>query len=191
MVRQRHPAPVGLRFEEVYELHAAFVFRNLRRLGVPERGLDDAVQDVFVVVHRRLPEFEGRSAVTTWLFAIVLGVARNARRSQRRHAVEAPGETEPDDLASAPAERPDHRAERAQAVRVLCALLDELDEDKREAFVLSQLEQMTAPEISEALGVNVNTVYARIRAAIKAFDLAVARYRARTGGAASEAGGTA
>ena len=174
----------ALRFEDVYERHAPFVFRNLRRLGVPERSLDDAVQDVFVVVHRRLPEFEGRSAVTTWLFAIVLGVSRNHRRTQRRRAPEAPGGEEPDDQVGALAEQPDRRAERAQAVRVLCALLDELDEDKREAFVLSQLEGMTAPEIGEALGVNVNTVYARIRAATKAFEQAVARFRARE----SEAG---
>ncbi len=166
-------------FEDIYARHAAFVFRNLRRLGVPERHLDDAVQDVFVVVHRRLTEFEGRSAVTTWLFAIVLGVGRNYRRSHRRHAAEAPGGDDPDELIGAPAERPDRRAEQAQAVRVLCTLLDELDEDKREAFVLSQLEGMTAPEISEALGVNVNTVYARIRAATKAFEQAVARFRAR------------
>lgn len=180
----RGGAGPALRFEEVYERHAAFVFRNLRRLGVPERSLDDAVQDVFVVVHRRLPEFEGRSAVTTWLFAIVLGVSRNHRRSQRRRAPEAPGGEEPDDLVGATAEQPDRRAERAQAVRVLCDLLDELDDDKREAFVLSQLEGMTAPEIGEALGVNVNTVYARIRAATKAFEQAVTRFRARE----SEAG---
>jgi RNA polymerase sigma-70 factor (ECF subfamily) len=179
------------RFEDVYERHAAFVFRNLRRLGVPERSLDDAVQDVFVVVHRRLPEFEGRSAITTWLFAIVLGVGRNHRRSQRRHAPEAPGSDEPDELASAAADRPDRKAEKAQAVRLLHTLLDELDEDKREAFVLSQLEGMTAPEIGEALGVNVNTVYARMRAANKAFEQAVLRHRERSGEAAGNVGGRA
>ena len=64
-------------------------------------------------------------------------------------------------------------------------LLDELDGDKREAFVLSQLEQMTAPAIAEALDLNVNTVYARIRAATKAFEQAVARHHART----AESGG--
>lgn len=199
--RPSSPAPIGVglggsraasapRFEDVYEAHAAFVFRNLRRLGVPERSLDDAVQDVFVVVHRRLPEFEGRSAITTWLFAIVLGVARNHRRSQRRRAPEAPGGDEPDDLVGAAAERPDRKAERAQAVRVLCALLDELDDDKREAFVLSQLEGMTAPAIGEALGLNVNTVYARIRAANKAFEQAVARFRARDDHGTTTSGGT-
>jgi RNA polymerase sigma-70 factor (ECF subfamily) len=172
-------APPVPSFEEVYAAHAAFVIRNLRRLGVSDAALDDAAQDVFVVVHRRLPEFEGRSAITTWLFAIVVGVARNQRRSRRRRAPENEGEPETDGVAAAPADRPDRRAEQAQSVRVLMSLLDELDEDKREAFVLSQLEQMTAPEIAEALHLNVNTVYARIRASIQAFEQAVARHRAR------------
>jgi len=171
------PAPT---FEAVYASHAGFVLRNLRRLGVNDAALDDAAQDVFVVVHRRLPEFEGRSAISTWLFAIVVGVARNQRRTRRRRAPESGGnEAETDILAAAPAERPDRRAEQSQSIRVLMSLLDELDEDKREAFVLSQLEQMTAPEMAEALHLNVNTVYARIRASIQAFEQAVARHRAR------------
>lgn len=174
------PGPTqALSFEEVYAAHAGFVLRNLRRLGVSEATLDDAMQDVFVVVHRRLPEFERRSAVTTWLFAIVVGIARNDRRTRRRRAPETGGEPEVDVLVAAPAERPDRRAEQAQSVRVLLSLLDQLDEDKREAFVLSQLEQMTAPEIAQALSVNVNTVYARIRASIQAFEHAVAQHRAR------------
>jgi RNA polymerase sigma-70 factor (ECF subfamily) len=171
-------------FEEVYAAHAPFVIRNLRRLGVADAALDDAAQDVFVVVHRRLPEFEGRSAITTWLFAIVVGVARNQRRSRRRRAPESASEAEAEALAASPAERPDRRASVSQSVRLLTSLLDELDEDKREAFVLSQLEQMTAPEIAEALQLNVNTVYARIRASIQAFEQAVARHRAREAAAA-------
>jgi len=180
-VRAQSPSGSDARpsFEQVYAAHAAFVLRNLRRLGVADAALDDAAQDVFVVVHRRLPEFEGRSAITTWLFAIVVGVARNHRRTVRRRAPENEPTAETDVVAAAPADRPDRRAEQAQSVRVLMSLLDELDQDKREAFVLSQLEQMTAPEIAEALRLNVNTVYARIRASIQAFEQAVARHRAR------------
>ena len=91
-------------FDEVYAAHFGFVWRVLRTFGVPAASLEDAAQDVFVVVHRRLPEFEGRAAITTWLFAIVLGVARNHRRSQRRRAPEAPGGEEPDALVGAAAE---------------------------------------------------------------------------------------
>src|SRR6186713_2887600 len=67
-------------FAEVYESCAKLVWRNLRRLGVPEAALEDAAQDVFLVVHRRLSEFEGRSTLRTWIFGIVLRVAARHRR---------------------------------------------------------------------------------------------------------------
>jgi RNA polymerase sigma-70 factor (ECF subfamily) len=167
-------------FEDVYDEHAEFVWRSLRRLGVADASVDDALQDVFVVVHRRLREFEGKSSLRTWLFGIVLGVARNYRRSARRRAPEGALAAEAnDDLPSPDTRGPDARAESAEAVRTLYALLDQLDEDKREVFVLSDLEEMTAPEIAAALSLNVNTVYARIRAARLAFEQAVARHRAK------------
>jgi RNA polymerase sigma-70 factor (ECF subfamily) len=167
-------------FEDVYDEHAEFVWRSLRRLGVLGASVDDALQDVFVVVHRRLRDFEGKSSLRTWLFGIVLGVARNYRRSARRRAPEGALAAEAnDDLPSPDARGPEARAEDAEAVRTLYALLDQLDEDKREVFVLSDLEEMTAPEIAAALSLNVNTVYARIRAARLAFEQAVARHRAK------------
>ena len=67
-------------FKEVYDEHFRFVWRSLRRLGVRESDVPDAVQDVFLVVHRRLAEFEGRSKVTTWLFGICFRVARDRRK---------------------------------------------------------------------------------------------------------------
>src|SRR5262245_19722044 len=69
-----------LSFKEVYDEHFRFVWRSLRRLGVPESDVADAVQDVFIVVHRRLGEFEGRSKVTTWLYGICYRVAHDRRR---------------------------------------------------------------------------------------------------------------
>src|SRR6185436_2589400 len=87
----REAAPLGegatakLSFEEIYEEHLAFVWRSLRRLGVREAGLDDAVQEVFLVAYRRLPAFEGRSSLKTWMFGIVLRVARTFRRTAQRH----------------------------------------------------------------------------------------------------------
>jgi RNA polymerase sigma-70 factor, ECF subfamily len=167
-------------FEEVYDEHAEFVWRSLRRLGVADASVDDALQEVFVVVHRRLGEFEGKSALRTWLFGIVLRVARNQRRSARRHAPELALAAEvDDDLPSPDTRTPEGQAADAEAVRTLYALLDQLDEDKREVFVLADLEEMSAPEIAAALSLNVNTVYARIRAARLAFEQAVARHRAQ------------
>lgn len=176
----RAVSPKAPSFEEVYDLHAEFVWRGLRRLGVAESCVDDAVQDVFVVVHRRLPEFEGRSSLRTWLFGIMLGVARNARRSARRRAPEGALAAEAGDDLPAPDSRdPEGRVEDAESLRTLYALLDDLDEDKRAVLVMADLEEMTAPEIAAALSLNVNTVYARIRAARQAFEQAVARHRAK------------
>jgi len=163
-------------FDEVYGEHFDFVWRSARRLGVPESALDDCVQDVFIVVHRRLGDFEGRSSVRTWLFGILRRVVRDHRATARDRA------TSHDDaalsrLVDTHTEAPDESAARAEAARVLNALLETLDDDKREAFVLSELEQFSAPEIAEATGVNVNTVYARVRAAKHELEQALARLR--------------
>src|SRR5688500_20226670 len=71
-------------FEAVYEQLFDFVWRSARRLGVADAAVDDVVQETFLVVHRRLPGFEGRSTVKTWVFAIVLRVVSDWRRTQRR-----------------------------------------------------------------------------------------------------------
>jgi RNA polymerase sigma-70 factor, ECF subfamily len=173
----------ALDFDAVYEQHFDFVWRNVRRLGVPQALVDDAVQEVFLVVHRRLGEFEGRSSVKTWLFAILARVASDARRAHRRkspHARSAEAAVEPDTIA-VEGDGPHERAARAEDVTLLHRLLDALDDDKRAVLVLAELEQMTAPEIAESLGVNLNTVYARLRAARREFEQAVARERARDG----------
>ncbi|WP_437730556.1 RNA polymerase sigma factor [Sorangium sp. So ce1335] len=180
--RAPDPAPPPC-FEALYDEHFAFVWRSLRRLGVTDAALDDAVQDVFLVVHRRLAEFEGRSSMKTWLFGIVLRVARTYRRAALRrgprgHAAEAPAD--PEAVAGPETDQPDARTEQAEAVRILHELLDDLDEEKREVFVLAELEQMTAPAIAEVAGINVNTVYSRLRAARHDFEQAVLRHRARS-----------
>src|SRR6188472_4434348 len=77
------PAPptADLReFEAAYRAHFAFAWRSLRRLGVPERDLPDATQEVFLVVHKKLPDFDARSRLSTWVYAICLRVASDRRR---------------------------------------------------------------------------------------------------------------
>jgi RNA polymerase sigma-70 factor (ECF subfamily) len=165
-------------FERLYAEHVAFVFRTLRQLGVPESTLEDAVQNVFIVAHRKLGEFEGRASLRTWLFRIVRRVASDARRSMRRR-----GGTEPIDEAMVDdgARLPDGEAERNEAARRLAQILETLDDEKRAVFVLAEIESMSAPEIAEALGVNVNTVASRLRAARQAFERALERDRRRNG----------
>jgi RNA polymerase sigma-70 factor, ECF subfamily len=170
-----------LDFEAVYDDQFDFVYRNVRRLGVPAAHVDDAVQEVFLVVHRRLGEFEGRSSVKTWIFGILARVAADHRRSLRRkspHLRSPGGVVEPDTIVDE-RDGPHEAIARAEGVRLLHALLDELDDDKRVVLVLAELEQMSAPEIAESLGCNLNTVYARLRAARREFEQAAQRERAR------------
>jgi RNA polymerase sigma-70 factor (ECF subfamily) len=150
------------------------IWRTLRRLGVPQAQLDDAVQDVFLVVHRRLPEFDGRS-LRGWLYAIAVRVASDYRRgTAQRRTVPLP------DTLVDPRADPAHESEVAESVRLLHQLLGELDEPKRTVFVLGELEELSVPEMAAALGENLNTVASRLRAARERFDEAFRRHRARS-----------
>jgi len=169
---------VSPRFEEVYEAWFDFVWRSVRRLGVPDAAVDDAVQDVFLVVHRRLGDFEGRSTVKTWLFGIAIRVAKDHRRAARRRG---PSDPLRESQLDAPDDSPMEEAAKAEALMVLHSMLDQLPDDRRAVFVMAELEQMSVPEIAEALEVNTNTVYSRLRLAREQFDKAVARGRARDG----------
>lgn len=172
-----------LDFDSVYAACFDFVWRNARRLGIPEAQLDDAVQEVFLVVHRRLVDFERRSSLRTWVFGILVKVAADHRRTIRRkspHARSAGKVVEADTVADEDAS-PDVQAARSEGVRLLHRLLDELDDDRRAVFVLAELEMMSAPEIAESLGLNLNTVYGRLRSARQDFNAAAVRERARDG----------
>ncbi len=166
-------------FEEMYNAHFDFVFRSARRLGVPEASLDDVVQRVFLVAYQRLAAFERRSSLKTWLFGILLNAARDERRTQRRkfpHWFAPP--IDPDTLSDA-TYAPDGALERTEAARTVDALLESLKGDKRVVFVMAELEQMSAAEISEATGLGTNAVYSRLRAARIDFERAVVKLRRR------------
>src|SRR5687768_16217272 len=89
-----HAAPAHPPVHEIFREYAPFVYRVLRRLGVSEAEVEDVCQEVFIVVHRRLPEFEGRSQLRTWIYAIAVrrasGHARRAYRRYERPAAEPP-----------------------------------------------------------------------------------------------------
>ncbi|MCB9591045.1 MAG: RNA polymerase sigma factor [Polyangiaceae bacterium] len=161
-------------FEALYDAHFDFVWRSARRLGAEAHALDDVVQEVFLVAYRKLPEFLGRSSLKTWLFGITLRVVR----AQRRRAASRAAEPLPDGLADDVRPGPGRSFEQRQALELLHRLLDRLDDPKREVFVLAELEEFSAPEIAEALGVNLNTVYSRLRAARSEMDAALKRVRA-------------
>jgi len=170
------PAPVLRRpdLAAVYHEHHDFVWRSLRRLGVDAADVEDAVHDAFMVVARRLAEFEGRSSLRTWLFAIAMRVAQSRRRDRQRevHHLERY-----ESVAPLQTEDPWKR----QEMRVtLHQLLDTLEEDQRVVFIMIELESMTAPEIAAVLDIKIPTVYSRLRLAREAMRRAVTRYLART-----------
>jgi RNA polymerase sigma-70 factor, ECF subfamily len=162
-----HPRPA---FDALYEEHVDGVWRLLQRFGVPEAGLEDAVQEVFLVAHRRLADFRGDSSLKTWLGGICVRVAKDVRRSVARK-----GGLEPlDESMAQTGPQLEERVGQRQALAHVLRLLEELDEDQREVFVLAEFEGMTAPEISEATGVNLNTLYTRLRTARQRFNSLVA-----------------
>ena len=171
----------SLDFDRLYDETFAFVWRTARRMGVPESALDDVCQDVFVAVHRRLAEFEGRSSVRTWVFGILMNVVLVHRRTLARKSPahrSFGGVLDPDSVADE-RQGPHEEVSDAEAVRIARWLLEQLDDEKRTVFILAELEEIPVPEIAEGLAVNVNTVHARLRAARRQFAAAAARHRAR------------
>jgi RNA polymerase sigma-70 factor (ECF subfamily) len=177
----RSVSALPLDFDAVYDGYFGFVWRSLRRLGMPAARLDDAVQDVFLVVHRRLSDFEQRSTPKTWLYGIVLRVTQDHRRTIRRkdRVTDASPPEVLEELPDRANPGPFERAETSESIATLNELLSEITESKREVFVLAELEQMTGPEIAEALGIELTTVHSRLRAARMEFEQALARRRAR------------
>jgi RNA polymerase sigma-70 factor (ECF subfamily) len=169
-------------FDEVYDEHFPFVWRSVRRLGVVDSAVDDVVQDVFLVVHRRLGSFAGTGAMKSWLFGIALRVVKDLRRTLRRKPAQLGGRGSTDDDVDSVADRasnnPHESLAKAEAVKLLHVALDAMPDERKEVFILAELEQMTVPEIAEAIGVNVNTTYSRLRAARADFERAATRARA-------------
>lgn len=160
-------------FERVYRDQFDFAWRTLRALGVHEAAVDDALQDLFIVVHRRLGEFEGRASVRTWIYEIA---RRVALRYRTRAVRESSRLTEMSDLPAR--DDLDAALDHAMATGVMQDFLWTLDDDRRRAFVLSEFGEMAGREIAEALDVNMNTVYARIRSARTELDRLARRLHA-------------
>ena len=168
-------------FEAVYDEHVDFVWRSARRLGIDEASVDDVVQHVFLVVHRRLPTFEGRSSMKTWLFGILVHAAAEHRRTARRKRPHEAGAPDVETLIDTRvAADPERVLERAEASRVIDMLLASLDEEKRIVFVMAELEDMSAAEIGDVMGLDPKAVYSRLRAARTDFERAASHYRRDT-----------
>jgi len=171
-VRER---PDAGSFDEVYEEHVDFVWRCAVHRGIPPAALDDVVQEVFIIVHRKLPEFEGRAQLRTWIGAIVRRVIADYRRRRSNRPLG-------DELLERELSDVVHDADpvdRRDALGVLDELLAKMPDDQREVFVLREIEDLSGTEIAEITGANENTVWTRLRAARRKFREGVAIERAR------------
>lgn len=166
------PARAPPDFDALYEATADLAFRVLGAMGVRDDELDDALQDVFVIAHRRLSDFRGESKPSTWVAGIAVRVAHDYRR---RHARKPSEPLEPHAPALVAAGvGPEANAMRTEALRAVMSFVEALPAPQRDVFVLAELEQQTAPEIAVALGVPMNTVYSRLRLARAHFETWVA-----------------
>jgi RNA polymerase sigma-70 factor (ECF subfamily) len=177
VVKPGGAASVPLTLEEVYQQHFDFVHRLAGRLGGPHVDPEDAAQEVFLVVSRRLHTFDGSSRMTTWLYGITLNVTRALRRrsllrrlfeTDQAHAVE-------------PTLRSVDRAELLEAHRIAYQILDKMAPKKREVFILAEFEELTCDEIAVIVGAKTETVWSRLHYARREFTR---RLAARRGGRA-------
>lgn len=162
------PTPDSAEFGALYRQHFAAVWRTLRRLGVAPAFVEDAAQEVFLTAFRRWDDFEGRSSQRTWLLGIAIRVASDARRKQR------PTEAVSEAWASG-ASGPEAVTAAREAVRQVEALLAQVDAERREVLVLVDVEGYSVPEVAEATGVNLNTLYTRLRSARQQFEALLER----------------
>jgi RNA polymerase sigma-70 factor, ECF subfamily len=161
-------------FRVVYRDHFQLVWRGLKRLGVTEAALEDAVQDVFLVVYRRWHDFEGRSQLRTWIYGIAVRVAKDyrraeARRSRRVQRLAELAAAEPDSAA------PADQAELREANRLCYRALGALGDEERAVFVLVELSELSVQETATALQLHVRTCQRRLKNARRAFERAVTR----------------
>ena len=166
--------------------HADFVYLSLQRFGVRPADLEDLLQEVFIVVHRRLGTFDGSSKMRTWLFGICMRVAAgHRRRAFHRYEQQASRSSDEQDAigllqsAAADTASPEEAAMAAQQRARLLAILDAMDLEPRGLFVMFELDEVPCEEIAELLGVPIGTVYSRLHAARKAFQAATQRVLAR------------
>jgi RNA polymerase sigma-70 factor, ECF subfamily len=167
-------APLTL--ETVYDAYAPFVWRSLQRMGVPEGELEDAMQELFIVVHRKLPTYqESKAKLSTWMFGIGVNIARRHRAKARRRFFL----TEPD-LEVSP--RMDQEAELAQKQesQLMNDLLSRMRPEHAATFVMFELEGMSCTEIADLTGVPVGTVYSRLHSARDQFRTLLVKHTARS-----------
>jgi RNA polymerase sigma-70 factor, ECF subfamily len=158
-------------FTEIFDAHAQFVWRCLRRLGVREADVPDACQEVFIVVNRKLPGLDLSTSPRGWLFGVSARVAADYRR---RAYVRSERPMEEAHEVATPAPQITELAHQ-EARRLLDRILDGLEDEKRAVFILFELEQLPMTEIAAAVGCPLQTGYSRLHAARRQVEAAIRR----------------
>ena len=163
------PAPNArdMRLAELFRREAEFVWRVVRRLGVPDAEAEDAVQEVFLAVAKQLDAYEERGALRAWLVAIARQVAYHAQRTRFRHERKRRA---PLPQRSEVSDDPQRRLECQEAVAFIHEFLAEIEPDQALVFYLAEVEGMPVVEIAASLNANLNTIYGRLRLARKRFS---------------------
>jgi RNA polymerase sigma-70 factor (ECF subfamily) len=159
--RPELPSAHELSLREIFVEHAPFVCRSLRRLGVPEADMDDMLQEAFVVVHQRLPEYREVGRLRSWLYSICRRLAQAQRRKLFRRR-ESLMPSPPEQHATGGQEE---RVENRESLALGEELLARLPTEQREVFVLYEVEELGMAEIADALGCPLQTAYSRLYAA--------------------------
>jgi RNA polymerase sigma-70 factor (ECF subfamily) len=171
-----------LDFNAVVAEHGPYIWRVLRRLGVRASDIEDVWQETFIVVHRKLGGFEGRSSIRTWLSAIAVRVASDYRNRAHRRREQATEEV-PEDPAGDVFQRVSQHDEMIERERraLLDKLIAELKPEQREVIVLYEFAELPMQEVADALGCPLQTAYSRLHAARRALEQAARREAARRG----------
>ena len=165
--------------QAIYKEYFDFVWSSARHLGASGDAIDDVVQDVFIVIHAKLATLQRPEALRSWIYGIVRRTVSDYRRSRRTR--DAAGVRLGAELKSSRPSQPSplDMAERSAELELLESVLSELDETKREVFVMVEVLEMTVPEVVQALEMPLNTAYSRLRLARQSFEEALARHEAR------------
>jgi RNA polymerase sigma-70 factor (ECF subfamily) len=166
----------ALDFDAFHAQHSDYVWLTLQRFGVPQADLDDAFQEVFVVVQRKLGGFDGSCEPTTWLYGICRRVAAGRRR-RASFRYEQPMPELAEELPD-PGLGPEEALAVRQAEAQLDQILARMDLDRRAAFVMFEIDGCSCAQIAALTGVAIGTVYARLHAARKEFAQILERMRA-------------
>jgi RNA polymerase sigma-70 factor (ECF subfamily) len=166
--------PSNLSVESLYRAHARTVARWAMRLLGPQADYEDVVHEVFLVVKRRLPEFRGEAAITTWLYEITVRVVQNARRRARRWSWLTSRGRDPDrgglgHVLPGSWRDPLAQLEAREQTQLLYQLLDELGESQRTVLILFEIEGMSGIEIAAITGTSVSAIWVRLSRARRKF----------------------